>query len=147
MSDDPFDLERFVTAQKARVAGDSTAYEAAIAELRAGRKRNHWIWFVFPQVDGLGLSDMAIKYAISSADEARAYVAHPVLGARLHECCEALLASDGDSATNILGTPDDLKLKSSMTLFAHVTGEPIFRGVLDRFFGGARDERTIELLG
>ena len=147
MSDDPFDLERFVTAQNGRGAGDATAYGAALAELRAGRKRTHWMWFVFPQLAGLGTSDMAIKYAISSADEARAFVAHPVLGARLHECCEALLAADGDSATNILGTPDDLKLKSSMTLFEHPTDEPIFRSVLDRFFGGARDGRTIELLG
>ena len=147
MSDDPFDLERFVTAQNGRVVGDTTAYEAAIGELRAGRKRTHWIWFVCPQVAGLGMSDMAIKYAISSADEARAYVAHSVLGARLRECCEALLAADGDSATEILGSPDDVKLKSSMTLFAHATDEPIFRGVLDRFFGGALDGRTVELLG
>ncbi|MFZ4434372.1 MAG: DUF1810 domain-containing protein [Microthrixaceae bacterium] len=147
MSDDPFDLERFVTGQNGRVAGDSTAYEAALAELRAGRKRTHWMWFVFPQMAGLGTSDMAIKYAIADSDEARAFVAHPLLGARLHECCEALLASGGDSATNILGTPDDLKLKSSMTLFAHATDPPTFRGVLDRFFGGALDSRTIELLG
>ncbi|MFZ4434629.1 MAG: DUF1810 domain-containing protein [Microthrixaceae bacterium] len=147
MSDDPFDLERFVTAQNGRVVGDATAYEAAIGELRAGRKHTHWIWFVFPQLAGLGTSDMAIKYAIANSDEARAYVAHPLLGARLRECCEAMLAAESDSATAILGTPDDLKLRSSMTLFAAYSDDPIFQQVLDRFFDEMIDQRTIELLG
>ena len=147
MSDDPFDLHRFATAQDGRVAGDTTAYEAAIGELRAGRKRTHWSWFVFPQIAGLGSSDMAVRYALSGADEARAYLAHPVLSLRLKECCEAMLAAESDSATAILSTPDDLKLRSSMTLFEACSDDPIFHQVLDRFFDGTSDQRTIELLG
>lgn len=145
MPDDPFDLERFVIKQDEEVAG-VTEYDRALSELRDGQKRTHWIWFVFPQVAGLGRSELATRYAIGSADEARAYLAHPVLGPRLLECCDAILGADGDSATEILGEPDDLKLRSSMTLFARVGGGRVFRDVLDRFFSGEEDERTIERL-
>ena len=147
MTEDQYNLERFVTAQDGRVAGDATAYETAAAELRAGRKRTHWTWFVFPQIAGLGSSDMAVRYALGGWDETRAYLAHPVLSARLQECCEAMLSAESDSATAILGTPDDLKLRSSMTLFAACSDDPIFQQVLDRFFDGMIDQRTIELLG
>ena len=145
MPDDPFDLERFVIKQDEEVAG-VTEYDRALSELRDGQKRTHWIWFVFPQFAGLGRSDTAMRYAIGSADEARAYLAHPVLGPRLLECCDAILGADSDSAIAVLGTPDHLKLRSSMTLFARVDGGRVFRDVLDRFFSGEEDERTIERL-
>ena len=139
--DDPWDLERFV-------AGQRDSIDDALAELRAGRKRTHWMWFVFPQLAGLGGSDMARRYAIRSAGEARAYLAHPVLGARLIACCEAALAVEGRSAHQIFGSPDDLKLRSCATLFAHVS-EPgsVFHRVLDRFYAGVPDPRTLERLG
>ncbi len=139
--DDPFDLARFVTAQEG-------VYDAALAELRSGRKRTHWMWFVFPQIDGLGHSPISKHYAIKSLAEARAYLDHPVLGPRLRECAEALLAVDGRSASEIFGYPDDLKLKSSMTLFARVA-EPgsAFDRVLAQFFGGEEDTGTLRLLG
>lgn len=137
---DPFDLERFVEAQR-----DSHA--AALSEIVAGRKRSHWMWYVFPQADGLGESWIARKYAIKSAEEARAYLAHPVLGARLRECATALLGVRGRSAQEIFGFPDHLKLRSSVTLFGAVAPEEgVFQRVLDRFWGGAPDERTLELL-
>jgi uncharacterized protein (DUF1810 family) len=133
------DLERFVTAQEG-------VHGAALAELRAGRKRTHWMWFVFPQIAGLGSSPTARQYAISSLDEARAYLAHPVLGPRLREAAEALLGVEGRTASAILGYPDDLKLRSSMTLFARAAGGPsVFQQVLDRYYDGP-DPRTLALL-
>ena len=138
---DPFNLSRFVQAQ-ARNYGD------AIAELRAGRKTSHWMGYVCPQIAGLGSSPMAQTYAIGSLAEARAYLAHPVLGARLRECVAAVLAVQGRSAHEIFGAPDDLKLRSSLTLFAAADpDEPLFRRALEAFFGGAPDPRTLELLG
>ncbi|WP_369141016.1 DUF1810 domain-containing protein [Modestobacter versicolor] len=132
------DLARFVDAQD-----DGGTYAQALAELRAGHKRSHWMWFVFPQVAGLGRSAMAQRYAIGGADEARAYLDHPVLGPRLRECAAALTALDGDDPVAVLGGTDAQKLRSSMTLFAAVAPEePVFAAVLDRFFGGARDEAT-----
>jgi uncharacterized protein (DUF1810 family) len=133
------DLERFVTAQQG-------VHETAVAELRAGRKRTHWMWFVFPQIAGLGSSPTAQQYAISSLDEARAYLAHPVLGPRLREAAEAVLGVEGRTASAIFGYPDDLKLRSSMTLFARAAGEPsVFQQVLDRYYDGP-DPRTLDLL-
>ena len=132
-------LQRFVEAQE-------RVYPQALAELKAGRKRSHWMWFVFPQIAGLGSSPIAQRYAIASLDEARAYLAHPVLGPRLRESARAVLEVDGRSASDILGYPDDLKLRSSMTLFAEVAADPApFTAVLTRFYG-TPDERTRALL-
>jgi uncharacterized protein (DUF1810 family) len=137
---DPFDLQRFVSAQQG-------IYERALAELRAGRKRTHWMWFVFPQLVGLGHSETAEYFAIKSADEARAYLAHPVLGSRLAECCDALLALRDWSASEIFGYPDDLKLRSSMTLFAHICYPGSrFQRVLEKYYDGEEDPRTLQLL-
>ncbi len=130
---DPHDLQRFVTAQD-----DGGTYERALAELRAGRKTSHWMWFVFPQEAGLGQSAMSRRYAIGSPAEARAYLGHPVLGPRLRECAAALLAVEGRSAVEILGEIDAMKLRSSMTLFAAADpGEPLFPAVLERYFAAA----------
>ena len=137
---DPYQLQRFITAQ-------TEDYASALDELRRGRKESHWIWYIFPQVAGLGHSSMARKYAIQSREEAIAYLNHPVLGSRLRECCEALLIHRGKRVEDIMGYPDDLKLRSSMTLFAVVSGgDSIFRTVLDAFYSGQMDERTIALL-
>jgi uncharacterized protein (DUF1810 family) len=137
---DPFDLNRFVRAQ-------DESYEQALSELQRGRKQSHWMWYVFPQLDGLGSSSTSKLYAIKSEDEARAYLAHPVLGPRLAECAEAILAVDGKSAAAILGSPDDLKLKSCATLFAHVSPPgSLFERILDKFYGGERDAATLRLL-
>jgi len=134
-------LERFVEAQ----AG---AYAQALAELRAGRKRSHWMWFVFPQMAGLGTSPTARFYAIASADEARAYLGHPLLGPRLRECAGALLAHRGAAAEAMLGPVDAMKLRSSMTLFEAVADDPApFAAVLDDFYGGERGRATLRLLG
>jgi uncharacterized protein (DUF1810 family) len=134
------DLERFVGAQ-------ADVYDDALAELRAGNKRSHWMWFVFPQIAGLGRTATAQRYALADLAEARAYLAHPVLGPRLVECAEALLKVPGRSATQILGTPDDLKLRSSMTLFARAADDPaVFRAVLDRYYGGEDDPATLQRL-
>ncbi|MGY1842000.1 DUF1810 domain-containing protein [Modestobacter sp. SYSU DS0875] len=141
MSDDPFDLQRFVDAQEA-----GGTYAQALAELRAGSKRSHWMWFVFPQVAGLGRSPMAQRYAIGGAEEARAYLAHPVLGPRLVECAQALLDLGSTDPVDVLGGVDAQKLRSSMTLFAAVTEEPAFGAVLDRFFAGDRDDATLARL-
>ena len=141
-SRDPHDLRRFVEAQ-------APVYAQARAELAAGRKRSHWMWFVFPQLRGLGRSATAQRFGIASRAEAEAYLAHPLLGPRLAECAELLLAAPaGDSALAILGAPDDAKLRSSMTLFAAVAapGTP-FAAVLDRFFGGVPDPATLDLFG
>jgi uncharacterized protein (DUF1810 family) len=135
---DPFDLQRFLDAQER-----GGTYERALAELQAGRKESHWMWFVFPQIEGLGRSPTAQRYALASAEEARAYLDHPVLGGRLRECSEALLAVEGRSAEDILGAIDALKLRSSMTLFALAAPEePRFQRVLERYYGGATDPET-----
>jgi uncharacterized protein (DUF1810 family) len=138
---DPHDLQRFVAAQ-------SAVYADALRELRAGRKRSHWMWFVFPQLAGLGRSLTAERYAIAGIDEARAYLAHPVLGKRLRECVDALLALRDRSAYQVLGSPDDLKLRSSMTLFAQAAGPgSVFDEVLERYYAGEPDPLTLRLLG
>jgi uncharacterized protein (DUF1810 family) len=138
---DPFDLERFITAQ-------SDIHPRAVAELRSGRKSSHWMWFVFPQVTGLGHSDMARRYAIRSLDEARAYLSHPVLAARLQECAEVLAGLDDRlSASEIFGHPDDLKLRSSLTLFARAAGPgSIYERLLGKYFAGQPDELTMAQL-
>ena len=135
------DLERFVTAQDGLIDG-------VLAELRRGRKTGHWIWFVFPQIAGLGRSAMSERYAITTLAEARAYVEHPVLGPRLVDCCRALLAHGNTAAADILGPIDALKVRSSMTLFrAAAPGEPVFAEVLDAFYHGVADELTLARLG
>ena len=134
------DLDRFVDAQ----AG---VYATALAELRAGAKRSHWMWFIFPQIAGLGSSPMAHRYAVSGLDEACAYLAHPILGARLREITTAILAHRGRSALEVLGSPDDLKFRSSMTLFAQAApAEPLWQDALAAFFDGEPDEATLCLL-
>jgi uncharacterized protein (DUF1810 family) len=138
---DPHDLARFVEAQ-------ARNYDDALAELRAGRKRSHWMWYVFPQIAGLGRSPMAQRYAIASLAEAEAYLGHPVLGPRLVACADALLGVDGRTAHEIMGSPDDVKLRSSATLFAHVApAGSVFHRILDRYFAGAADAETERLLG
>jgi uncharacterized protein (DUF1810 family) len=135
--DDPYGLERFVQAQARGV------YERALSELQAGRKRTHWMWFIYPQVVGLGSSAMAERYAIASLEEARAYLAHPVLGPRLLACVKAMIELKGATARQVLGQPDDLKFHSSLTLFhGAAPGEPLFRAALDRYFEGAPDPAT-----
>jgi uncharacterized protein (DUF1810 family) len=134
------DLSRFVVAQEG-------IYPQALAELRSGRKQSHWMWFVFPQIAGLGRSAMAQLYAIADLDEARAYVAHPILGPRLRECTGAMLANSGTSTRAILGEIDAVKLRSSMTLFEAAGGDgALFGACLDAFFDGARDPATLDLL-
>lgn len=135
---DPYNLERFATAQD---AGET--YASAVAELRLGRKIGHWMWFVFPQIAGLGMSSMSRRYAIASLDDARRYLAHPVLGERLEECARILTELDGKTAHDIFGSIDAMKLRSSMTLFARAAPEDtLFSEVLDRYFGGVADEAT-----
>jgi uncharacterized protein (DUF1810 family) len=138
---DPFNLERFLAAQ-------SGVHERALEELRNGCKQSHWMWFVFPQLAGLGHSARAQHYGITGLDEARAYLAHPVLGARLYECAAVLEGLDpGLSASGIFGYPDDLKLRSCLTLFARAAGPgSIFERLLDRYFAGEPDDRTVALL-
>lgn len=138
---DPHDLARFIAAQNG-------VYPRALAELKRGRKDSHWMWFVFPQAAGLGLSDMSRRYAIHSWEEARAYLAHPVLGARLRESVDAVLAHGDRTAEQMFGGVDAAKLRSSMTLFEHASlDEPPFGAVLDGLFAGQRDEQTLRLLG
>ncbi len=137
---DPHDLQRFVDAQQ-------SIYDRALAELNAGHKQSHWMWFIFPQIAGLGHSDMARRYAIKDASEAAAYLKHPVLGPRLEECAAALLAHAERPARQILGSPDDMKLRSSMTLFAAVAPEhTTFQAVLDAFFAADPDPATLSRL-
>lgn len=135
-----YDLERFVQAQEG-------VYQYALAELRHGEKRTHWMWFVFPQLAGLGRSSMARRYAIADLAEAEAYLRHPVLGARLIECAEAVLAVEGRSAREIMGSPDDVKLRSSATLFQRVSAPgSVFERLIEQYFDRRGDERTVELL-
>jgi len=136
---DPFDLERFVRAQ-------APVYPDVQGELSRGRKQSHWMWFVFPQIAGLGFSAMSQRYAIGSRTEAEAYLAHSVLGARLIECTRQVLAVQGRSINAILGAPDDAKFRSSMTLFGAVSDQPIFGEALARYFAGERDAATLEIL-
>ncbi|MCV0397919.1 MAG: DUF1810 domain-containing protein [Rhizobiaceae bacterium] len=139
MAGDPFDLDRFVKAQDGVV-------ERARAELRAGRKQSHWMWFVFPQLAGLGSSAMARRYAIASLDEARAYLAHPLLGPRLRAGVEDALASGETDAHRLFGSPDDMKFRSCLTLFIEAGGEGVFEIALEHFFGGEADAATLSLL-
>ncbi|MEM0970324.1 MAG: DUF1810 domain-containing protein [Verrucomicrobiota bacterium] len=139
-SPDPYDLHRFVEIQERE-------YPRALLELTRGRKTSHWIWFIFPQIAGLGRSSLSQRFAISSRAEARAYQAHPVLGPRLRDCCQALLAHRDRRIDQILDAPDDLKVRSSMTLFAEIdTHEIVFQEVIDAFFEGKRDRLTQEIL-
>jgi uncharacterized protein (DUF1810 family) len=137
---DPFDLRRFVDAQE-------RVYSSVLSELRDGRKRSHWIWFIFPQLKALGRSPTAIRYGIASLAEASAYLDHDVLGPRLRECAQLVAGIEGSSADEIFGWPDNLKVRSSMTLFARATADNAdFRAVLDRFYDGAEDALTVEQL-
>jgi uncharacterized protein (DUF1810 family) len=139
--DDPFHLDRFVRAQE-------PVYETALAELRDGRKASHWMWYIFPQIEGLGLSAISQHYAVTCLDEARAYLAHPVLGARLVECAEVVNAVQGRSAHEIFGTPDDLKLRSCLTLFAEAAPDKlVFAEALAKYFAGEPDAATLAQLG
>jgi uncharacterized protein (DUF1810 family) len=137
---DPYDLERFVGAQR-------DVYEEALAEIRDGRKRSHWMWFVFPQFAGLGSSSTSRHYSIRSVAEARAYLAHPVLGSRLTECAEAAFGVQGLSALQIFGSPDDIKLRSCATLFASVSSDgSVFHRLIDKYYQGKPDDRTMQLM-
>jgi uncharacterized protein (DUF1810 family) len=137
---DPFDLDRFVRAQAAD-------YKRALAEIKSGHKRSHWMWYVFPQFAGLGQSPTSQHFAISSLDEARAYLAHPILGPRLSECASALLDVHDKTVHQMFGSPDDLKLKSSATLFALVSpDDSVFHRLLEKYFDGHADERTLTLV-
>lgn len=133
-------LDRFLVAQE-------YSYDTALREIRAGRKRSHWMWYIFPQIAGLGMSYTAQLYSIQDISEARDYIAHPVLGARLIEISRALLNLDSSDATAVMGYPDDLKLCSCMTLFKQVSDDPVFGAVLDKFYGGRADTRTLAILG
>ncbi|KOR33108.1 calpastatin [Achromatium sp. WMS3] len=137
---DSHDIERFVLAQQ-------DDYVQAIAEINSGKKRSHWIWYIFPQLDGLGTSLNCMYYGIKSIDEAKRYLQHPILGTRLHECMVAVLNIQGKSAYEIFGTPDDKKLRSCATLFAYVSSaDSVFHQVLDKYFNGKQDTKTIHLL-
>lgn len=132
-----YNLDRFIQAQQ-------PVYEQVLGELRNGRKRSHWMWFIFPQIQGLGRSEMAQHYAISSKEEAGAYLAHPVLGPRLEECTKLVLAIEGKSLNDIFGDPDDVKFRSCMTLFAHVAGpDSVFQACLKKFCGNQPDPLTV----
>jgi uncharacterized protein (DUF1810 family) len=140
MPDDPFDLQRFVDAQ-------APVYERVRAELKNGRKQSHWMWFIFPQIAGLGHSAMAQRYAISSLDEAKAYLAHAVLGRRLRECTRLVIQVAGKSAYDILGSPDDMKFHSCMTLFARAAPQDeVFTDALEKYFSGAEDQGSVARL-
>jgi uncharacterized protein (DUF1810 family) len=139
-NNDPFDLDRFINAQKRN-------YEAALSELKNGKKQTHWMWYVFPQIDGLALSSTSKYYAIKSVEEVQQYLNHPLLGSRLLACTQAVLAVEGRTALEIFGHPDGSKLKSSMTLFASVAKSPsVFERVLEKYFQGERDVKTLHLL-
>jgi len=137
---DPYNLERFVTAQ-------DSVFKQVLSELKAGTKMSHWMWFIFPQIRGLGRSPISIEFAISTREEAQAYLQHPVLGPRLKECTQLVLDLEGRSATNIFDTPDDMKFRSSMTLFARVaTDDDIFERALQKYFRGVPDQLTLDRL-
>lgn len=133
-------LDRFLIAQE-------HSYEVALAEIRSGRKRSHWMWYIFPQVKGLGMSYTAKLYSIRDIDEAKAYISHPVLGPRLIEISNALLELPGSDPTAVMGYPDDLKLRSSMTLFKQVSDDPVFQAVLNKYYEGKDDLATLQILG
>jgi len=136
-----YNLERFVSAQE-------NDYETALSEIENGRKRSHWMWYIFPQIQGLGFSDKSRYYALKDLHEAEAFLTHEVLGSRLIRITNQLLQLEEDDANRIFGSPDDLKLKSSMTLFSSLDGaDPIFQSVLDKFFKGSRDEKTLKIIG
>ena len=138
---DPFNLSRFVEAQEQN-------YDQVLAEIKSGRKCSHWMWYVFPQLDGLAFSSTSQHFAIKSLEEARAYLQHPILGPRLLDCAEAVVEIQGRTANQIFGSPDDLKLKSSATLFAHVSSSgSVFHQVLAKYYRGGADEKTLQLLG
>jgi uncharacterized protein (DUF1810 family) len=138
--DDTYNLQRFVDAQ-------DPVFAQVCSELRAGQKRSHWMWFIFPQIEGLGSSSLARKYAISSLDEAKAYLNHPVLGPRIKECTRLVLSIEGRAVGEIFGTPDDLKFRSSLTLFAHAEpAEQAFQDALRKYFGGEEDSLTVAQL-
>ncbi|HZD85247.1 MAG TPA: DUF1810 domain-containing protein [Gemmatimonadaceae bacterium] len=139
-SNDPYDLDRFVQAQ-------ARDYSQALSELREGRKRSHWMWYVFPQIEGLGQSPMSHRYSIKSEAEGRAYLDHPVLGPRLLECFAVVDSIVGHSALEIFGSPDDMKLRSCATLFAAVSADAIFEEVLQKYFAGQHDQETLRRLG
>ncbi len=137
---DPYNLRRFLDAQ-------NPVFARVCSELRAGRKRSHWMWFIFPQIQGLGYSPLAQKFAIASLQEAQAYLDHPILGARLRECCRLVNLVEGRSIEEIFGYPDDLKFRSSMTLFAHAASHnQIFKDALEKYFNGELDKSTLERL-
>ena len=136
---DPFDLNRFISAQ-------NKVYDRVVAELKNGRKRSHWMWYVFPQLDGLAQSTTSKYYAIKTRDEAIAYLKHSILGARLRECCNLILTIEDKTVSQIFGYPDDRKLKSSMTLFSEVSTDSIFIHVLNKYFQGELDVKTLQLL-
>jgi uncharacterized protein (DUF1810 family) len=134
------ELKRFLDAQQ-------RDYAVALSELKAGRKRSHWMWYIFPQITGLGFSEMARRYAIKDLPESKAYLASPILGPRLIEISNVLLNLSGNNATTVLGSPDDVKLRSSMTLFALVPGsDPVFAAVIKKYFSGEKDRATLELI-
>ena len=138
--DNPYDLNRFLIAQEG-------VYERVLAELKGGQKRTHWMWYIFPQMEGLGYSSTAKRYSIKSIEEAQQYLNHPVLGKRLIECTQTVVALKGGSASEIFGYPDDLKFKSSMTLFEKIAGSgSVFSSALDRYYHGERDAATLRLL-
>ena len=140
-SDDPHDLSRFVRAQE-------DYYEQALGEIRSGQKRTHWMWYIFPQIDGLAFSSTSMHYSIKSVEEAKAYLDHPVLGPRLLECAEAVILVEGRSPTEIFGSPDDLKLRSCATLFARVLPSgSVFDRLLGKYYRGRRDGRTLQVVG
>jgi uncharacterized protein (DUF1810 family) len=141
LTQDPYDLRRFLVAQ-------NEVYPAVCAELASGRKMTHWMWFIFPQIRGLGASPASRHFAIASLEEARAYLEHPVLGLRLRECTQWVQGIQGRTAHQIFGSPDDLKFRSCLTLFTHASGhEPLFEAALRKYYGGEYDVRTVELLG
>jgi uncharacterized protein (DUF1810 family) len=140
-TDDPHDLRRFMEAQQG-------AYQRALAEISSGKKRSHWMWYIFPQFAGLGSSSTSQLYAIKTLDEARAYLAHPTLGPRLLACAQAVVDLEGRSATEIFGSPDDMKLRSCATLFASVSpADSVFHRLIGKYYGGAFDAKTLHLLG
>lgn len=139
MMTDPFNLTRFVEAQ-------AESYETALSEIRRGAKRSHWMWFIFPQIAGLGMSGMARRYAIVSIEEARAYLDHPILGTRLRECVAALQGLTGTTARAVFGDVDAMKLRSSLTLFSEASTSPFFTAALERWFEGHKDEATLRLV-